>query len=134
MKEIVVAFDTSNYTTSCAWFDGQDGENSGMLLDVKQGELGLRQSEALFSHVRRLPDIVQPVFLLCVNATDVNGTGSGQQNGVEMLGQRRFPRPIVPQYCHKLPWLNIQGNVLQHNGRQLLFFIIVIRKGYIPCR
>lgn len=56
---ITIGFDTSNYTTSCAWFDGQNGENSGRLLDVKPGELGLRQSEALFSHVRRMPEIVE---------------------------------------------------------------------------
>lgn len=55
----VIAFDTSNYTTSCAVFDGAVGENSGRLLDVKPGELGLRQSEALFSHVKRLPEIVE---------------------------------------------------------------------------
>lgn len=53
----VIAFDTSNYTTSCAVFDGEGGYNSGRLLDVKPGELGLRQSEALFSHVKRLPEI-----------------------------------------------------------------------------
>ncbi len=58
MKQIAVAFDTSNYTTSCAFFDGEGGGNSGRLLDVKPGELGLRQSDALFSHVRRLPEIV----------------------------------------------------------------------------
>ena len=55
----VLAFDTSNYTTSCAWYDGTDGGSSGRLLDVKPGELGLRQSEALFSHVKRLPEIVE---------------------------------------------------------------------------
>jgi len=54
-----IAFDTSNYTTSCAWFDGTDGVNSGRLLDVAQGQLGLRQSDALFSHVKRLPEIVR---------------------------------------------------------------------------
>ena len=54
---IALGFDTSNYTTSCAWFDGTTGENSGRLLEVKSGELGLRQSDALFQHVRRLPDI-----------------------------------------------------------------------------
>ncbi|MGX8699265.1 MAG: Kae1-like domain-containing protein [bacterium] len=53
----VIAFDTSNYTTSCAVFDGAQGVNLGRLLDVKPGELGLRQSEALFSHVKRLPEI-----------------------------------------------------------------------------
>ena len=55
----VLAFDTSNYTTSCSWFDGTDGGSAGRLLDVKPGELGLRQSEALFSHVKRLPEIVE---------------------------------------------------------------------------
>ena len=58
MSSIAVAFDTSNYTTSCAFFDGEGGVNAGRLLDVKPGELGLRQSDALFSHVRRLPQIV----------------------------------------------------------------------------
>ncbi len=57
MKKIVVGFDTSNYTTSCAVFDGETGENRGRLLKVEPGKLGLRQSEALFSHVRALPDI-----------------------------------------------------------------------------
>ncbi len=57
MRELALAFDTSNYTTSCAVFDGTTGENVGKLLDVRPGELGLRQSEALFSHVRRLPEL-----------------------------------------------------------------------------
>ena len=59
MRDIVIAFDTSNYTTSCAVFDGGEGCNSGRLLDVAPGELGLRQSAALFSHVKRLPEIVE---------------------------------------------------------------------------
>ncbi|MDD6024582.1 MAG: DNA-binding protein [Oscillospiraceae bacterium] len=56
---IVLGFDTSNYTTSAAWFDGTGGENSGRLLSVKSGELGLRQSDALFQHVKRLPEILE---------------------------------------------------------------------------
>lgn len=63
MREAVLAFDTSNYTTSCAVFDGERGENSGRLLDVKPGELGLRQSDALFSHIKRLPEIVSALAL-----------------------------------------------------------------------
>jgi len=54
---IALGFDTSNYTTSCAWFDGSRYENAGKLLEVKPGELGLRQSDALFQHVKCLPDI-----------------------------------------------------------------------------
>ena len=55
--KITIGFDTSNYTTSCAVFDGSEGFNSGRLLDVPEGALGIRQSEALFQHVRRLPEI-----------------------------------------------------------------------------
>ena len=51
----VLALDTSNYTTSLAVFDGREGVNMGRLLTVRPGELGLRQSEALFQHVQRLP-------------------------------------------------------------------------------
>lgn len=57
-----IGFDTSNYTTSCAWFDGTAGENVSRLLDVKPGELGLRQSDALFSHVKRLPELSDRLF------------------------------------------------------------------------
>ena len=63
MQGKVIAFDTSNYTTSCAVFDGENGENSGRLLDVKPGELGLRQSDALFAHVKRLPEITEKLTL-----------------------------------------------------------------------
>ena len=41
----VLAFDTSNYTTSVASFDGTAGHNISRLLDVEQGALGLRQSD-----------------------------------------------------------------------------------------
>ena len=57
-----LGIDTSNYTTSIAWFDGVNGRNCSRLLDVKQGELGLRQSDALFSHVKRLPELADELF------------------------------------------------------------------------
>ena len=47
----VLGLDTSNYTTSAAWFDGENGDNAGKLLEVPEGSLGLRQSDALFQHV-----------------------------------------------------------------------------------
>ena len=58
----VVGFDTSNYTTSIAWFDGQRGENCSKLLPVKPGELGLRQSDAVFSHTKSLPELSGRLF------------------------------------------------------------------------
>ena len=55
----VLALDTSNYTTSAAAFDGREGENVGRLLQVRPGELGLRQSDALFQHVKQLPQLME---------------------------------------------------------------------------
>lgn len=54
---LCLGLDTSNYTTSVALFDGVSGCNLGKLLEVPQGALGLRQSDALFQHVRRLPEL-----------------------------------------------------------------------------
>lgn len=58
----VLAFDTSNYTTSVAVFDGNGGKNASRLLDVAPGALGLRQSDALFAHVKRLPELADRLF------------------------------------------------------------------------
>ena len=55
----VLGLDTSNYTTSVALFDGQSGKNTGRLLEVRPGELGLRQSDALFQHVKWLPELLE---------------------------------------------------------------------------
>jgi len=59
MGQLCLGFDTSNYTTSAAIFDGDTGENRGKLLTVPEGTLGLRQSDALFQHVKRLHLMVE---------------------------------------------------------------------------
>ena len=58
----VIGFDTSNYTTSIAFFDGKQGVNCSKLLPVKQGELGLRQSDAVFAHIKGLPELSGRLF------------------------------------------------------------------------
>ena len=58
----VLGIDTSNYTTSVAWFDGSKGQNCSRLLPVKQGELGLRQSDAVFAHIKSLPELSGRLF------------------------------------------------------------------------
>ncbi len=58
----VIGFDTSNYTTSIAYFDGTSGENCSKLLPVKEGALGLRQSDAVFSHIKSLPELSDRLF------------------------------------------------------------------------
>jgi len=57
-----VGIDTSNYTTSIAYFDGIGGENCSKLLPVKEGELGLRQSDAVFAHIKSLPELSDRLF------------------------------------------------------------------------
>ena len=58
----VIGIDTSNYTTSIAFFDGKSGENCSKLLPVKHGELGLRQSDAVFAHIKSLPELSGRLF------------------------------------------------------------------------
>ncbi|MDY3772562.1 MAG: DNA-binding protein [Candidatus Faecousia sp.] len=57
-----LGIDTSNYTTSIAYFDGKDGMNCSRLLPVKQGELGLRQSDTVFAHIKSLPELSGRLF------------------------------------------------------------------------
>ena len=51
---VCLGLDTSNYTTSAAVFGGGLAQNVGKLLDVPAGTLGLRQSDTVFQHVKRL--------------------------------------------------------------------------------
>lgn len=56
-----VGIDTSNYTTSLSVLD-EDGNillNFKQLLPVKQNECGLRQSDALFAHIKNLPSAME---------------------------------------------------------------------------
>lgn len=58
-KPCYIGFDTSNYTTSAALCD-EDGTviaNLKRPLPVSDGARGLRQSDAVFAHVKNLPDL-----------------------------------------------------------------------------
>ncbi|HAZ05033.1 MAG TPA: peptidase M22, partial [Acetobacterium sp.] len=61
MSALSLGIDTSNYTTSVALVDENENMiyNKGILLEVKSGERGLRQSDALFQHVHHLPILLQ---------------------------------------------------------------------------
>ena len=54
-----VGIDTSNYTTSLAFCtsDGEIVANLKCPLPVKEGERGLRQSDAVFLHTKNLPTL-----------------------------------------------------------------------------
>ncbi|WP_195199750.1 peptidase M22 [Faecalispora jeddahensis] len=58
-----LGIDTSNYTTSAALYrEDQSVTHSKRLLPVKEGQLGLRQSDAVFHHVQQLPQILEPLL------------------------------------------------------------------------
>ena len=82
----VLALDTSNYTTSAAAFDGREGENVGRLLQVRPGELGLRQSDALFQHVKQLPQLMEQL------------ASQGQLENIQAVGASTRPRAVEGSY------------------------------------
>ena len=61
---LALGIDTSNYTTSLALYDAQAHEICQVkrLLPVKEGEKGLRQSDAVFHHVQQLPELMDKLW------------------------------------------------------------------------
>lgn len=61
---VYLGIDTSNYTTSVCLYNSDDGSviNQRKLLPVREGELGLRQSDAVFHHTQQLPDLFSQAF------------------------------------------------------------------------
>ena len=59
-----LGIDTSNYTTSVALYNSASGEvwQRKQLLPVKDGALGLRQSDAVFSHVKQLGTLTEALL------------------------------------------------------------------------
>ena len=82
----VIGIDTSNYTTSVAFFDGEGGENCSRLLPVRQGELGLRQSDAVFAHIKSLPELSGRLF------------SHSQKDAITAVGVSTRPRAVEGSY------------------------------------
>jgi len=82
----VIGIDTSNYTTSIACFDGHGGVNCSRLLPVKQGELGLRQSDAVFAHIKSLPELSGRLF------------SDAQIDEIKAVGVSTRPRAVEGSY------------------------------------
>ncbi|MBR3448012.1 MAG: peptidase M22 [Oscillospiraceae bacterium] len=76
----LLGIDTSNYTTSCAWYDpdAQTMMQRKQLLPVPAGQAGLRQSDAVFHHTRQLPALIEQL------AADAGGALMPQAVGVSV--------------------------------------------------
>ena len=64
MKDLSLGIDTSNYTTSVALYDDTTDSviSKKKLLPVKEGEKGIRQSDAVFHHTVQLPELIEELF------------------------------------------------------------------------
>ncbi len=84
----VLAFDTSNYTTSVALTDlsGYILADERELLSVKKGERGLRQSHALFQHVENLPRLLDRALQ------------QAGRDGIRAVAFSERPRPVEGSY------------------------------------
>ncbi|MGN1315676.1 MAG: peptidase M22 [Acutalibacteraceae bacterium] len=57
-----LGFDTSNYTTSVAIFDNGSVIQEKRLLPVKEGERGIRQSDAVFHHTKAYSELFEKLL------------------------------------------------------------------------
>lgn len=89
----VLGIDTSAYTTSAAAVD-QEGRllaDERIVLEVLPGSRGLRQSEAVFQHVRNLPQVLEALLMRL----------PGDLAGTEKLAAvcvSSQPRPVAESY------------------------------------
>lgn len=67
-----LGFDTSNYTTSVAVYDGVEIKQAKKILCVKSGEKGLRQSDAVFQHTVNMPSLLNSLEIKNIDAVGVS--------------------------------------------------------------
>lgn len=67
-----LGFDTSNYTTSVAVYDGVEIKQAKKVLCVKSGEKGLRQSDAVFQHTVNMPTLLNSLEINNISAVGVS--------------------------------------------------------------
>lgn len=87
LNRYTIGIDTSNYKTSIAVVDENDKVvfARSEFLDVKKGELGLRQQTAFFMHNNRLPAYI--------------GDAIGPfRNNIKAIGVSRLPRNVKGSY------------------------------------
>ena len=94
---LTLGIDTSNYATSLAVFDTDAGEvvcDCKKFLPVREGQLGLRQSDALFHHTAALPAMLAELG------------ARADLTQVRAVGVSARPRPVEGSYmpCFLAGW------------------------------
>ena len=80
-----LGIDTSNYTTSAAVYISEENRivQAKKLLPVKEGELGLRQSDAVFHHTKQLPDMIEQLSAQYSDISPSVVTASARPRNIE---------------------------------------------------
>lgn len=98
---LYLAFDTSNYTTSVALYDTEEAKiyQKKKLLPVKQGEKGIRQSDAVFHHTRQLSPLLAELLREYKEAPETGGAGKGSiASLLSAVGASDRPRRVAGSY------------------------------------
>ena len=117
-----LGIDTSNYATSLAVFDTAAEEvvcDRKRFLPVKPGELGLRQSDAVFHHTAALPELLREL------------DAEFPLHRVDAVGVSEKPRPVEGSYmpCFLTGLAVAQGLAL---ARGVLWCAPLINRGISP--
>lgn len=86
---ICLGIDTSNYATSLAVYDTETKQiraSVKKLLPVQSGQMGLRQSDAVFAHTKQLPDAMHEL------------AGQVSLRHIDAIGVSACPRDVAGSY------------------------------------
>jgi len=125
---LYLGFDTSNYTTSVS-VCGDKTINLRKIIDVKNGERGIRQSDGVFAHLKELPNLFEK---LSINFKDVKAVGVStrpreQENSYMpvFLAGESFAKVVaktlsVPIYSFSHQDGHIMAGIVSSNSLELL--------------
>ena len=86
-EKVFLGIDTSNYTTSISFvsYEGKLISNIKKLLPVTEGEVGLRQSNAVFEHIRNLSSLQEEIL-------------KNEKYDIKAIGYSSRPRDVEGSY------------------------------------
>ena len=87
----VLGIDTSNYTTSLALAEDGGFVHVRRILEVKKGECGLRQSDALFLHTVNIPELMPELFAAYREKF-------GREAKIDAVAYSAYPRDVAGSY------------------------------------
>lgn len=96
--KLTLGIDTSNYTTSVALYDPESNviAHAKKLLPVKEGERGIRQSDAVFHHVNQIDEVMDACFDKAEKAFGISKAELGGAIGA--IGVSTRPRRVEGSY------------------------------------